>query len=187
MASIRHSERLTQNQKPAPRWLLIAIVGLSVLVAAGILAWVLNARPVDHRLGVHTGTLNESGPYYGFWSGFGSDIAEFGILGAIGTAIYQLIKKYNCHEPGRWRVGTRPAAGGQFLLCYRHHPDFHGLKPSHDLIIRMHREHAAQQVAVHDNLREIHQRIVGSPPTGRMGWRGAPIKRRMTLSSPIAG
>jgi hypothetical protein len=41
---------------------------------------------------VHTGTINESGPYYGFWSGFGSDIEEFGILGAIGAGIYQLIR-----------------------------------------------------------------------------------------------
>jgi hypothetical protein len=103
---------------------------------------------VNHWLGVTTGTVNESGPYYGFWLGFGSDIAEFGILGAIGTAIYQLVKKYNCHEPGCWRVGTHLVAGGEFLLCYRHHPDYHGSKPTHDLIVRMHREHAARQAAI---------------------------------------
>jgi hypothetical protein len=150
----------TQAESRVPRWLLIISVSVSIVVAVGILTWILNARQVNHWLGVHTGTVNESGPYYGFWSGFGSDIAEFGILGAIGTAIYQLVKKYNCHEPGCWRVGTHPAAGGQFLLCYRHHPDFHGLRPSHDLILRMHREHAAQQAAIHDRLHEIHQRIV---------------------------
>jgi hypothetical protein len=150
----------TPDESRAPRWLFMIIVAGSVVVVAGILTWVLNAAQVNHWLGVHTGTVNESGPYYGFWSGFGSDIAEFGILGAIGTAIYQLVKKYNCHEPGCWRVGTHPAAGGQFLLCYRHHPDFHGIKPSHDLIVRMHREHAAQQAAIHDRLHEIHQRIV---------------------------
>jgi hypothetical protein len=159
----------TQDESRAPRWLLIITVGVLVVVAAGILTWVLNARQVNHWLGVHTGAVNESGPYYGFWSGFGSDIAEFGILGAIGTAIYQLVKKYNCHEPGCWRVGTHPAAGGQFLLCYRHHPDFHGLKPSHDLILRMHREHAAQQAAIHDRLHEIHQRIVVSATDQKTG------------------
>jgi hypothetical protein len=90
----------------------------------------------------------------------GSDIAEFGILGAIGTAVYQLIKKYNCHEPGCRRVGTHPAAGGQFLLCYHHHPDFHGFKPTHDLVVRMHREHAEQQAAIRDKLHDIHERIV---------------------------
>jgi hypothetical protein len=122
--------------------------------------WVLNAHDVNHWLGVHTGTTNESGPYYGFWSGFGSDLAEFGILGAIATGIYQLVKKYNCHEPGCWRVGKYEAAGGQFLLCYHHHPDLHGLKPTHDLIVRLHREHAAQQAAIHDKLHQIHERTV---------------------------
>ena len=118
---IRHYGRVTQDQGPA-RWPLIVVSGLSLLLAASLVAWVLYASTVNHWLAVHTGTINESGPYYGFWSGFGSDIAEFGILGAIGTGIYQLVKKYNCHEPGCWRVGTHPAAGGQFLLCYRHHP-----------------------------------------------------------------
>ena len=31
----------------------------------------------------HTGTINESGPYYGFWSGAGSDIGEAAILGGV--------------------------------------------------------------------------------------------------------
>jgi hypothetical protein len=46
-----------------------------------------NAPVVDHWLAVHTGTVNEPGPYYGFWSGFGSDIAEFGIIGTNGTGV----------------------------------------------------------------------------------------------------
>jgi hypothetical protein len=138
----------------------IGIAVLAAVVAAAIVAWVLHASVVNHWLGVHTGATNESGAYYGFWSGFGSDIAEFGVLGAIATAAYQLFKKYNCHEPGCWRVGTHPAAGGQFLLCYRHHPDFNGTKPTHDLIVRMHRQQAAQQAAIHDKLHEIHERVV---------------------------
>jgi hypothetical protein len=152
-------ETVTQDENPAPRWPLIALAGLSLFTVALILTWVLNARAVNHWLGVHTGTVNESGPYYGFWSGFGSDIAEFGILGAIGTAIYQLVKKYNCHEPGCWRVGTHAAAGGQFLLCYRHHPDYQGSKPTHDVIVRMHRQHAERQAAIHEKLHELHQHI----------------------------
>jgi hypothetical protein len=68
----------------------------------------------------------EAGPYYGFWYGFGPDLEEFGILDAIGAAIYQLVKKYNCHEPGCWRIGNHPTAEGRFNLCYRHHPDFQG-------------------------------------------------------------
>ena len=138
------------------RWQIIGLVGLAIAAAVGIVTWLLHAGTVDHWLAVHTGTVNESGPYYGFWSGFGSDIAEFGILGAIGTAIYQMVKKYNCHEPGCLRVGTHPAAGGQFVLCYRHHPDYAGKKPTHDLIERIHREHVGQQSVLHEKLQELH-------------------------------
>jgi hypothetical protein len=163
---MRRDEKVTQDENPPPRWPLIAVAGLSLFTVALILTWVVNARTVNHWLGVHTGTVNESGPYYGFWSGFGSDLAEFGILGAIGTAIYQLVKKYNCHEPGCWRVGTHPAAGGEFLLCYRHHPDYHGTKPTHDLIVQLHQQHAARQAAIHHKLHEVNERIA-APPTDR--------------------
>jgi len=102
------------------------------------------------------GTINESGPYYGFWSGFGSDLEEFGILGGIAAGVYQLVKKHNCHEPGCWRVGQYPAADGQFMLCYRHHPDYRGRKPTHELIERLHREHLERQAAIHGKLHEAH-------------------------------
>ena len=133
----------------------------ALLLAAGVASvfWVLDAGPVDHWLAVHTGTVNEPGPYYGFWSGFGSDLAEFGIIGAISTGIYQLVKRYNCHEPGCWRVGTHPAAGGQFSLCYRHHPDFQGRKPTHEMIARLHREHAERQAAIQSRLAAIDQQV----------------------------
>ena len=146
------------------RWRLIAVCVLAAIGVAAVVTWILYASPVNHWLAVHTGTVNEPGPYYGFWSGFGSDLAELSILGAIGTGVYQLVKKYNCHEPGCWRVGTHPAAGGQFLLCYRHHPDFRGTRPTHEMIERLHRQHAAQQEAMHRGLRDIHERLFG-PPT----------------------
>jgi hypothetical protein len=169
---MRQDEMETPDDSPATPWALIALVGLSLFTVALVLTWILNAHAVNHWLGVHTGTVNESGPYYGFWSGFGSDLAEFGILGAVGTAIYQLVKKYNCHEPGCWRVGTHPAAGGEFLLCYRHHPDYHGSKPTHDLIVQMHRQHADRQAAIHDKLSDVHQRIA-APATRHHDSRGA--------------
>jgi hypothetical protein len=156
---------MMQNTSRGVRLQLIGLIGLFVVVAVGVVAWVMRAHVVDHWLAVHTGTNDTSGVYYGFWSGFGSDLAEFGILGAIGTGVYQLVKKYNCHEPGRWRVGTHPAADGQFLLCYRDHPDYQGTKPTHDLIVRMHQQHAEHQAAIHDKLHEVHQRIVDPGPT----------------------
>ena len=146
------------------KWRLIAVIGLSCAASAVIVLWVLDAPQFNHWLGVHTGTFNEPGPYYGFWSGFGSDLEEFGILGAIGAGIYQLVRKYNCHEPGCWRIGQHPAAGGQFLLCYRHHPDYRGKKPTHELIERLHREHLERQAALHGKLDDIRQHMQATPP-----------------------
>ena len=153
----------------------IVIAGLACAALAGLCIWLQHARLAGHWLQVHTGTVNEPGPYYGFWSGFGSDLEEFGILGAIGAAIYSLVNKYNCHEPGCWRVGNHPAAGGQFHLCYRYHPDFQGKKPTHELIERLHREHLERQAAIHGKLGEVHQRLTATPAAaGDVHGPGAP-------------
>src|SRR5262249_61433521 len=96
------------------RWPLIALAAVVCAASAAIALWVFDPQ-FGHWLQVHTGTVNEPGVYYGFWSGFGSDLEEFGILGAAGAGIYQLVKKYNCHEPGCWRGGQYQAAGGQLL------------------------------------------------------------------------
>jgi hypothetical protein len=142
------------------KWRPIVMAGLVCAAIAGLVIWVQYARLMGHWLQVHTGIVNETGPYYGFWSGFGSDLEEFGILGAIGAAVYQLVKKYNCHEPGCWRIGNHPAAGGQFHLCYRHHPDFQGKKPGRELIERLHREHLERQEAIHLKLNEMHAHLM---------------------------
>ncbi|HTR94547.1 MAG TPA: hypothetical protein VMI73_22685 [Trebonia sp.] len=141
------------------KWRPVIVAGLICAAVVVIVVWLMHARQVGAWLQVHTGTVNEPGPYYGFWSGFGSDIEEFGILGVIGASVYQLFKKYNCHEPGCWLVGQYPAADGQFLLCYRHHPDFQGRKPTHELIQRLHREHLERQAAIHGKLNEVHQHL----------------------------
>ena len=52
-----------------------------------IVLCVIHSQQADYWLQVHTGAINESGLYYGFWSGFGSDIEEFSILGATGAGI----------------------------------------------------------------------------------------------------
>jgi hypothetical protein len=144
------------------KWRPVVIAGLACAAVAVLVIWLQHARLAGHWLQVHAGTVNEPGPYYGFWSGFGSDLEEFGILGAIAAGIYSLVRKFNCHEPGCWRLGNHPAAGGQFNLCYRHHPDFQGRKPTHELIERLHREHLERQAAIHSKLREIHQQLTAS-------------------------
>jgi len=156
------------------KWRPIVVAGLAVTALAVLIIWLQHARLAGHWLQVHTGTVNEPGPYYGFWSGFGSDLEEFGILGAIAAGIYSLVKKYNCHEPGCWRVGNHPTADGQFHLCYRHHPDFQGRKPNHELIERLHRQHLENQAAIHIKLEEIHQRLNARPAAADEGHSPGP-------------
>ena len=145
------------------KWRPIVSTALACAAIAGLFIWLQHARLMGHWLQVHTGVVNEPGPYYGFWSGFGSDLAELSILGAIATGIYQLVKKYNCHEPGCWRVGNHPTADGRFHFCYRHHPDFQGRKPTHELIERLHHEHLEREAAIHSKLDEIHERLIARP------------------------
>lgn len=54
--------------------------------------------PVWHFLLWVTGVSNVSGRWYGFWSGFGSDLPIFG-----GLALY--LRHHNCHQQGCWRPG----------------------------------------------------------------------------------
>ena len=61
---------------------------------------------------VHTGTVNESGPYYGFWSGFGSDIGELAIIGGM----IQFARRANCHNHGCFRLSLHTTADG-YRLC----------------------------------------------------------------------
>jgi hypothetical protein len=72
---------------------------------------------------IHTGTVNEAGPYYGFWSGFGSDIAEVTLIAGV-VAAY---RHHNCHVKGCPRLG-KPVDGTPYLACPRHHPQHEGDK-----------------------------------------------------------
>lgn len=74
-------------------------------------------------LEVHTGTVNESGPYYGFWSGFGSDIGEATLI----TGLIISARHVNCVTRGCWRIALHkvkdPTTGVEYRQCHRHHPD----------------------------------------------------------------
>jgi hypothetical protein len=70
-----------------------------------------------HILGLDNG----SGHWYLWWSGVGSDITEFAVIGAVWHSV-------NCHEPGCWRVGRRVTASPDGLhvrQCARHHQQRH--------------------------------------------------------------
>jgi hypothetical protein len=69
-----------------------------------------------HYLGID----DVSGPWYAFWSGFGSDLGELAIVGGMLT----LVRRHNCEVHKCWRIGRHqtPAA---HRVCRRHHPDGH--------------------------------------------------------------
>lgn len=77
-----------------------------------------------HWLAVHTGTVNESGPYYGFWSGFGSDLGEAALFGAV----VGMFRKHNCHQRWCWRIGRHQA--GEYIVCRKHHPELPDAAPT---------------------------------------------------------
>ena len=74
-----------------------------------------------HWFEVHSGTVNETGTYYAFWSGFGSDVGEATIV----VGIVAAWRHHNCHVKGCPRLG-RPVPGTPYVACPRHHPAHEG-------------------------------------------------------------
>jgi len=90
---------------------------------------------------IHTGTVNESGPYYGMFSGFFGDLTIF-TSAAIGLAV--IYRHLNCHSQGCWRWGHYRTPDGQYKVCRHCHPVLQGRRPTRDLIHLHHRQHAAR-------------------------------------------
>jgi hypothetical protein len=72
-----------------------------------------------HWLAVHTGTVNETGPFYGFYSGFGSILLPPLITLAGIAAVFWW--HHQCHARGCYWYARRTTAAGD-PLCWRHHP-----------------------------------------------------------------
>lgn len=66
-----------------------------------------------HHLGF---LLDSDGRWYAFWSGFGSDLTEFAIVGMVYNRLV-------CHEVGCWRLGKHHLADTPLTLCRKHHPE----------------------------------------------------------------
>ena len=45
------------------------------------------------------------------------------------------------------------------MVCYRHHPDFEGKKPSPGEIAQAHAEHVAKETGIHSKLQEIQDHL----------------------------
>lgn len=71
-----------------------------------------------HWLAHWLGLLNAAGPVYSFWSGFGSDLAEFAIIGSI----LGLYKHHNCAVPHcpRWAHERYHVEGTHLKTCHKH-------------------------------------------------------------------
>ena len=110
-----------------------------VVVFLVLVLLVPHAGLVQHWLAVHTGTVNESGPYYGFWSGFGSDLGEVTLL----AGVLGLWRHHNCHVKGCPRLG-RPVEGTPYVACPKHHPAHSGKRRSVEHWVIQHAHRAAQ-------------------------------------------
>jgi hypothetical protein len=73
---------------------------------SGVWTWML----------VHFGIRDLSGPWYGFWSGFGSDLGEITLIGAI----VAMGRHKNCFVKGCWRLGHPDPEHGH-PACRKHH------------------------------------------------------------------
>ena len=80
-----------------------------------------------HHVLTWTGTFNESGGWYGFWSGFAGG---FGIL----TILVVGYRKINCHTQRCWRIGhhdlvvkhSETDPGTTYRVCRHCHPEIKG-------------------------------------------------------------
>ena len=64
-----------------------------------------------------TGSWNESGAWYGFWSGFGACLTYFAVIGVA----YRHLKCKSC-----WRIAHHRVEGTHYKTCHKHAtPDEH--------------------------------------------------------------
>lgn len=69
-----------------------------------------------HILGVDT----QQSYWYDAWSGC---IPALLTSTTIAAAAWAVLRKHSCHVHACFRVGRFPVAGGQYVVCAKHHPD----------------------------------------------------------------
>ena len=115
---------------------------LALLVLAGLVLLLVFFDFLRHWTAIHTGTVYSSNSpiYYNFWSGFGSDLGEATLIGAVSVGVYTVVRKANCHAKGCWRIGHYPLEGTPYHLCTHHHPGVPTKKASHAHILEQYRK-----------------------------------------------
>ena len=116
---------------------------LLLLVLAGLALLIVFFDFLRHWAAIHTGTIySSSNPiYYNFWSGFGSDLGEATLIGAVGVGVYTFVRRANCHTKGCWRIGHYSLEGTPYHLCKHHHPTVPTRGASHEDILEQHRRY----------------------------------------------
>lgn len=96
----------------------VYVVLVSLLHAIGLGAKPYSNSGIVPRVLEYLGIINVNGRWYAFWSGFGSDIQEFGIFGLI----FLTWKRHNCHETHCFRIGRHELTkdGHKTLFCHKH-------------------------------------------------------------------
>jgi hypothetical protein len=84
------------------------------------------------------------GPYYGFWSGFGSDLGEATIVTAIFGLLFHVFKVNNCEVHHCWRIGRHKTLAGH-CVCRKHHPDHATAAPTAGEVATAHEVAKAEQ------------------------------------------
>lgn len=91
---------------------------------------------------IHSGTVNEGGPYYGALSGWVGDVALLGSFVSLVALLVHAIKSHQCHETTCHRIATHEYEmdGVKHRVCHHHHP---ALGPEHKLTSTALRAHHA--------------------------------------------
>lgn len=84
-----------------------------------------------------SGMTNLSGPEYGFWSGFGSDITELALIITLITGSVKVYQNTRCHVDTCHKHGKYPFQ--HYKLCKNHHPNVPD-KLTHLHIMKLHKE-----------------------------------------------
>lgn len=113
---------------------ILAAVAVTAVIVGLTIVWAAVAAWCQHFFGFASNGGNDS--HYLFWSGVGSDMTEYVIIGGL----IQLYWQHSCHEPRCFWPGHM-MADGHTRSCWHHHPEG---RPQAGHVARKHAEHKAR-------------------------------------------
>jgi hypothetical protein len=109
--------------------LLVAVAVVGVIAALIVVRQLVGGwfwHPLAEGANSTCSKTNHTGCGYGFWSGFGSDISEITLVGAVIALLGAFWRNHNCHVTGCWRLSWMPHPVHGHPVCRKHHPDGQG-------------------------------------------------------------